>query len=150
MLNVKDKTAAIVAALEDIKALDIEVIDTSKLSPLFERMIVASAQSTRQTKALADNVEKKLKELNEDPLSVEGAQSGEWILVDFGEVLVHIMQPAVRAYYNLEELWGASPKVRARSHDTLLAQPADGGKGRPAVAPAPEGSAPPRRDRAGR
>ena len=112
MLNVKDKTAAIVAALEDIKALDIEVIDTSKLSPLFERMVIASAQSTRQTKALSDNVEKKLKELGEDALSVEGEQSGEWILVDFGEVLVHIMQPAVRAYYNLEELWGVKPKAR--------------------------------------
>ena len=59
--------------------------------------------------------EKKLKELNEDPLSVEGAQSGEWILVDFGEVLVHIMQPAVRAYYNLEELWNAHPKAHAKT-----------------------------------
>jgi len=110
MLSTEEKIQAVVSALEDVKALDIEVIDTSELSPLFECMIVASAQSTRQTKALADNVEKKLKELNEDPISVEGQQSGEWILVDFGEVLVHIMQPAVRAYYNLEELWGAHPK----------------------------------------
>ncbi len=115
MLSTEEKTQAIVAALEDVKALDISVIDTSKLSPLFDRMIVASAQSTRQTKALADNVDKKLKELNEDPLSVEGAQSGEWILLDFGEVLVHIMQPAVRAYYNLEELWSAHPKVHAKT-----------------------------------
>lgn len=114
MLSTEEKTKAIVAALEDVKALDIQVIDTSKLSPLFERMIVASAQSTRQTKALADNVEKKLKELDEVPLSTEGESSGEWILVDFGEVLVHIMQPAVRAYYNLEELWGVQPKLRAR------------------------------------
>ena len=112
MLNTEEKTKAIVSALEDIKAVDITVIDTSKLSPLFERMIVASAQSTRQTKALADNVEDKLKELGEIPLSTEGQQSGEWILVDFGEVLVHIMQPAVRAYYNLEELWGVQPKLR--------------------------------------
>ncbi|MBI4808549.1 MAG: ribosome silencing factor [Nitrosomonadales bacterium] len=115
MLSTEEKTKAIVAALEDVKALDISVIDTSKLSPLFERMIVASAQSTRQTKALSDNVEKKLKELNEVPLSTEGEQSGEWILVDFGEVLVHIMQPAVRAYYNLEELWGVQPKQRAQA-----------------------------------
>ncbi|HAF45979.1 MAG: ribosome silencing factor [Sideroxyarcus sp.] len=115
MLSTQEKTQAIVAALEDVKALDIQVIDTSKLSPLFERMIVASAQSTRQTKALADNVEKKLKELNEVPLSTEGESSGEWILVDFGEVLVHIMQPAVRAYYNLEELWGVQPKLRAQA-----------------------------------
>jgi ribosome-associated protein len=113
MLNTEEKIKAVVAALEDVKAVDITVIDTSKLSPLFECMIVASAQSTRQTKALADNVEKKLKELKEEPLSVEGQQSGEWILVDFGEVLVHIMQPAVRAYYNLEELWSVQPKQRA-------------------------------------
>lgn len=109
MLTTEQKTTAIVTALEDIKANDILVINTSKNSPLFERMIIASAQSTRQTKALADQVEKKLKELGEEPLSEEGARSGEWILVDFGEVLVHIMQPAVRAYYNLEELWNARP-----------------------------------------
>ncbi|MDO8991154.1 MAG: ribosome silencing factor [Sideroxyarcus sp.] len=115
MLNTEEKIKAVVAALEDVKAVDITVIDTSKLSPLFECMIVASAQSTRQTKALADNVEKKLKELKEEPLSVEGQQSGEWILVDFGEVLVHIMQPAVRAYYNLEELWSVQPKQRANA-----------------------------------
>lgn len=112
MLSTQEKSQAVVAALEDIKAQDIEVINTSKLSPLFECMIIASAQSTRQTKALADNVEKKLKELGEDPLSTEGQQSGEWILLDYGEVLVHVMQPAVRAYYNLEELWGAKPKAR--------------------------------------
>ena len=115
MLNTEEKIKAIVAALEDVKAVDITVIDTSKLSPLFECMIVASAQSTRQTKALADNVEKKLRALNEVPLSTEGESSGEWILVDFGEVLVHIMQPAVRAYYNLEELWSVHPKQRAIS-----------------------------------
>lgn len=113
MLNTEQKTAAIVAALEDIKADDLLVVDTSKLSPLFERMVIASAQSTRQTKALADNVEKKLKELGASPLGMEGHGSGEWILVDCGEVLVHIMQPAVRAYYNLEELWGIQPRLRA-------------------------------------
>lgn len=113
MLSLEEKTQAIVSALEDVKASDIMVVNTSKRSPLFERMIIASAQSTRQTKALADNVEKKLKELGEAPLSMEGQQSGEWILVDFGEILVHIMQPAVRAYYNLEELWDAQHLPRA-------------------------------------
>lgn len=112
MLTTPEKIAAIKDALEDVKAVDIEIIDTSKKSPMFDCMIIASAQSTRQTKALADNVEKKLKEKGEDPLSVEGEGSGEWILVDFGEVLVHIMQPPVRAYYNLEELWGVQPKAR--------------------------------------
>jgi ribosome-associated protein len=113
MLNTEEKTKAVVAALEDVKALDITVIDTSKLSPLFERMVVASAQSTRQTKALASNVVVKLKELGETVLSTEGEDGGEWVLVDLGEVVVHIMQPAVRAYYNLEELWNAQPKQRA-------------------------------------
>jgi ribosome-associated protein len=112
MLTTEQKTIAVVSALEDIKASDILVINTTKLSPLFERMIIASAQSTRQTKALAANVGKNLKELGETPLSIEGADSGEWVLVDFGEVLVHIMQPAVRAYYNLEELWDARPVTR--------------------------------------
>ncbi|MBU1213791.1 MAG: ribosome silencing factor [Gammaproteobacteria bacterium] len=115
MLNVKDKTAAVVAALEDIKAMDIEVIDTRKFNSLFEAMVIASAQSTRQTKALADQVEKKLKELGEEVIGVEGGDSGEWVLVDLGDVVVHIMQPAVRAYYNLEELWGVQPKLRAQT-----------------------------------
>ena len=105
MLTTKEKPQAIVAALEDIKATNITVIDTSKLSPLFDRMIIASATSRRQTKALADNVVVKLKERGEEVLGREGEDSGEWILVDLGEVLVHIMQPAIRDYYNLEELW---------------------------------------------
>ena len=113
MLSTEEKTQAVVAALEDVKALDISVIDTSKLSPLFERMVVASAQSTRQTKALASSVVVKLKELGETVYSTEGEDSGEWVLVDLGEVIVHIMQPAVRAYYNLEELWDARPAARA-------------------------------------
>ncbi|MBI5891493.1 MAG: ribosome silencing factor [Nitrosomonadales bacterium] len=115
MLSTEEKTKAVVSALEDVKALDIVVIDTSKLSPLFERMVVASAQSTRQTKALANSVEVKLKELGETIHSTEGEDSGEWVLVDLGEVIVHIMQPAVRAYYNLEELWGVQPKLRANA-----------------------------------
>ncbi len=105
MLNIEVKTKAIIDALEDVKADNIVVIDTSKLSPLFERMIIASAKSTRQTKAIADNVVVKLKELGEHVNGREGGDSGEWILVDLGEVLVHVMQPAVREYYNLEELW---------------------------------------------
>ncbi len=105
MLTTEEKTQAVVAALEDIKAADITVLNTSKFSSLFERMVIASAQSTRQTKALADNVVVKLKERGEEILGREGEESGEWILIDLGGVVVHIMQPAVRAYYNLEELW---------------------------------------------
>ena len=115
MLNTKEKTQAVVSALEDVKALDIEIIDTSRRSPLFECMVIASAQSTRQTKALANSVVVKLKELGETVYSTEGEDSGEWVLVDLGEVVVHIMQPAVRAYYNLEELWNVQPKLRANA-----------------------------------
>jgi ribosome-associated protein len=105
MLTIEEITQTVVTALEDIKANDITVLNTSKLSSLFERMVIASANSPRQTRALADHVVKQLK-LREVPvLSTEGEDSGEWVLVDVGEVVVHIMQPAVRAYYNLEELW---------------------------------------------
>jgi ribosome-associated protein len=114
MLNTEEKTQAVVAALEDIKANNITVIDTSKLSSLFDRMVIASAQSTRQTKALADNVVIKLKALGEDVMGREGEDGGEWILVDFGEVLVHIMQPAIRDYYNLEELWSKAQAARPK------------------------------------
>ena len=115
MLNATEKTQAIVAALKDIKALDIEVIDTRQFNSLFEAMVIVSAQSTRQTKALADHVESKLKELGENAIGIEGGDSGEWVLVDLGDVVVNIMQPAVRAYYNLEELWGVQPKLRAQA-----------------------------------
>ena len=114
MLTTEEKTQAVVAALEDVKANNINVIDTSKLSSMFERMIIASANSTRQTKALADNVVVKLKERGENIQGREGEDSGEWILVDLGEVLVHIMQPAIRDYYNLEELWSKAQAARPK------------------------------------
>jgi ribosome-associated protein len=117
MLTVEEKIRAIVSALEDVKANNITVIDTSHFSSLFECMVIASAQSTRQTKALADKVVEQLKLRGETTLGVEGEDPGEWILVDLGEVVVHIMQPAVRAYYNLEELWNLQslPRNMARS-----------------------------------
>jgi len=114
MLTTEEKTHAVVDALEDIKAANITVIDTSKLSSLFDRMIIASASSKRQTKALADNVVVKLKERGEEVIGREGEESGEWILIDLNEVLVHIMQPAVRDYYNLEELWSKAQAARPK------------------------------------
>ena len=108
-----------VSALEDIKARDIVVIDVSPLTSLFDRMIIASADSTRQTKALALSVQEKVKAAGGIIYGMEGEQSGEWILVDCGDVVVHIMQPAVRQYYNLEELWGGelpSPGRRDTEH----------------------------------
>jgi ribosome-associated protein len=100
---------AAIEALEDIKARDITVLDVRKMTSLFDYMIVASAESTRQTKALANHVQEKLKELGARVYGIEGEQSGEWVLVDLGDIIVHVMQPAVRAYYNLEQLWGGKP-----------------------------------------
>lgn len=100
---------AAVEALEEIKARDIVVLDTRKFTSLFDYMIVASAESTRQTRALVNNVQEKLREIGARVHGVEGEQSGEWVLVDLGDIIVHVMQPAVRAYYNLEQLWGGTP-----------------------------------------
>lgn len=105
----------VVAALEDIKAKDIDVIDTSRLTALFERIVIASGDSNRQTRALARNVQDKVKEAGGSVLSVEGEETGEWVLVDLGEIVVHIMQPAIRAYYNLEELWTTTASTRRKS-----------------------------------
>lgn len=106
----------VVSALEDIKARDIEVIDTSRHTPLFDRIIVASAESNRQTRALARNVHDKVREAGADVISIEGEDTGEWVLVDLGSIVVHIMQPAVRSYYRLEELWNTAPTSRKPAH----------------------------------
>lgn len=106
-----------VAALEDIKGRDIEVINTTKLTSLFDRIIIASADSTRQVKALARNVREKVEEAGGEVVGVEGEESGEWVLVDLGNIVVHVMQPAVRGYYNLEELWQVRPRARATSRE---------------------------------
>lgn len=103
-----------IAALEEIKARDIVVLDVAKLTSLFDYMIVASGESTRQTKALARNLHDKLKAGGAAVLGIEGEQSGEWVLVDLGAIVVHIMQPAIRDYYNLEQLWGGQPRRAAR------------------------------------
>ncbi|MBS4099334.1 MAG: ribosome silencing factor [Sulfuricella sp.] len=97
-----------VAALEDIKGRDIVVLNVGHLTSLFEHLVIASGDSTRQVKSLADNVQEKLKEAGADIIGMEGAEVGEWVLVDAGSVVVHVMHPAVRAHYNLEELWGAA------------------------------------------
>jgi ribosome-associated protein len=100
---------AVVSALEDIKARDILVLDVRKLTTMTDCMVVASADSNRQTRALSNNVQEKLKALGAEVLGVEGEETGEWVLVDLGSVVVHIMQPAIREYYNLEQLWGGPP-----------------------------------------
>ena len=101
-----------VAALEDIKGKDITVINTVKLTALFDRLIIATGDSNRQVKALARSVHDKVKDAGGDVIGMEGEDTGEWVLVDLGDVVVHIMQPAIRAYYNLEELWQTTPAAR--------------------------------------
>ena len=100
---------AIVDALEDVKAQDIQVFDTEHLSALFERVVVASGTSNRQTKALAASVRDKVREAGFPKPRMEGEANGEWVIVDCGQAVVHIMQPNFRQYYNLEELWGEKP-----------------------------------------
>jgi ribosome-associated protein len=107
-MNISDLEQIVVSALEDVKARDIEVIDTSRLTPQFERIIVASGDSGRQTRALAHNVLDRAREAGIKALGIEGEQNGEWVLVDLGEIVVHVMQPAIRAHYRLEELWTAA------------------------------------------
>ena len=126
-MNISKMEKAVVAALEDIKGRDIVVLKVAHLSPLFERMIIASADSTRQVKALADNVQEKLKAIGASVLSVEGEQTGEWVLVDLGAIVVHVMQPTIRHYYNLEELWDQPEPKKPRARKKAAAsQPAAG------------------------
>jgi ribosome-associated protein len=100
---------AIVDGLEDVKAQDIQVYNTEHLSPLFERVIVASGTSNRQTKALAASVRDAVREAGFPKPRIEGEDNGEWIIVDCGAAVAHIMQPAIRNYYHLEEIWGEKP-----------------------------------------
>ena len=103
----------VVSSLEDFKANDILVIDVSGKSPLTERMIIASGNSTRHVKSMAENLLVKAKAVGNPPLGVEGAREGEWVLVDLNDVIVHLMLPQTRAFYNLEKLWEASADHRS-------------------------------------
>lgn len=105
MKSFEELLSTTVTALEDLKADDIHVIDVSKLTSLCNTMIVASASSTRQTRALAGHIEEKIKAAGGKIYGMEGEQTGEWMLVDLGDIIVHIMQPAIRSYYDLEGIW---------------------------------------------
>lgn len=107
--DVQKLQRAIVDGLEDVKAQDIQVFNTEHLSPLFERVIIASGTSNRQTKALAASVRDAVRDAGLDKPRTEGEDNGEWIIVDCGAAVVHIMQPAIRTYYHLEEIWGELP-----------------------------------------
>lgn len=116
-MDIRKLQRAIVDGLEDVKAQDIRIFNTSHLTELFDRVIVASGNSNRQTKALASSVREKVKEAGGDIISTEGEDIGEWVLVDCGDAIVHILQPALRQYYNLEEIWGDKP-VRVKLAST--------------------------------
>lgn len=107
--NIQKLQRAIVDGLEDVKAQDIQVFNTETLSPLFERVIVASGTSNRQTKALAASVRDAVREAGFDKPRTEGEDNGEWIIVDCGQAVVHVMQPTIRQYYRLEDIWGQTP-----------------------------------------
>ena len=105
-MDIKKLQGIVVNALEDVKAQDIRIFDTTHLTSMFDRIAIASGTSNRQTKALASSVRDSVKAAGGQILSMEGEGTGEWVLVDLGDMVVHIMQPAIRAYYRLEELWG--------------------------------------------
>jgi ribosome-associated protein len=107
--NIQKLQRAIIDGLEDVKAQDIQVFDTEHITSLFERVIIASGTSNRQTKALAASVRDKVRNAGFGKPRIEGEDNGEWIIVDCGPAVVHVMQPTIRTYYNLEEIWGGTP-----------------------------------------
>ena len=108
-MDLKKLQTLVVDALEDVKGQDIVMFDTTHLTSLFDRIAVVSGTSNRQTKSLAASVRDKVKAAGGDVIGMEGEDTGEWVLVDLGDIIVHIMQPAIRQYYRLEEIWGEKP-----------------------------------------
>ena len=114
-MDIRKKQRLVVGALEDIKGRDIVVFNTARMPSMFERVVIASGESNRQLRALADNVQDRVRENGGRVYGVEGERGGEWLLVDLGDVVVHIMHPTVRDFYNLEEVWGDRPvRMKAR------------------------------------
>jgi ribosome-associated protein len=105
-MDIRTKERAVVEALEDVKGRDIQVFNVARQTAYFERVVIASGDSNRQVNALATSVQEKLKSMGARIIGVEGRRNGEWVLVDLGDIVVHVMHPAVRSFYNLEELWG--------------------------------------------
>lgn len=125
-MDIRKLQRAIVDGLEDVKAQNILVFNTEHLSPLFERVIIASGTSNRQTKALASSVRVTVKERGMHVLRCEGEENGEWIIVDCGAAVVHVMQPAIRDYYHLEEIWGGKPvSMKLNDGETKLVKASD-------------------------
>jgi len=143
-MDIKKLQTLVVDALEDVKGQDIQVFDTVHLTSLFDRIAVVSGTSNRQTKALAASVRDKVKLAGGDVIGMEGEDTGEWVLVDLGDMIVHIMQPAIRQYYRLEEIWGDKPvklgaakrKSTPEGEDVAIAKPKS--KHLASTQPAPE------------
>jgi ribosome-associated protein len=108
-MDIRKLQRVVIDALEDVKAQNIKIYNTIGLSDMFDRVVLASGTSNRQTRALAYRVAQQVKEAGGHVVSVEGADAGEWVLVDLGDLVVHVMQPAIREYYSLEEIWGGRP-----------------------------------------
>ncbi len=138
-MDIRKLQRTIVDALEDVKAQDIQVFNTEALTSLFDRVVVASATSNRQTRALAAHVRDKVREAGGEVRNPEGAESGEWVLVDCGDAVVHIMQPPIRAYYKLEDIWGGK-SVHLKARQPVEAVRAGAAPGRRGSAPSRAGA----------
>ncbi len=123
-MDIKKLQKLVVDALEDVKAQDVQIFDTTHLTSMFDRIAIASGTSNRQTKALASSVRDKVKAAGGKVVSIEGEKTGEWVLVDLGDMIVHIMQPTIRAYYRLEEIWGDKPVKLIAKRVTKNSSPA--------------------------
>ena len=130
-MDIRKKQQAVVEALEDVKGRDILVFNVARQTAYFERVVIASGDSGRQVNALATSVQEKLKAMGARIVGVEGRRNGEWVLVDLGDIVVHVMHPAIRSHYNLEELWGEkevktrpAPKPKPKSKPKAKAKPA--------------------------
>jgi ribosome-associated protein len=120
-LDIRKKQKAVVEALEDVKGRDIEAFNVTHLTREFDRVVIATGESARQVKSLARNVQDRMRELGERITGVEGEQEGEWVLVDLGDIIVHVMRPPAREYYNLEELWGQPRPRKSRARAAAAA-----------------------------
>ena len=139
-MDIRRKQREVIEALEDVKARDILIFNVAKQTAYFERVVIASGDSSRQVNALAVSVQERMKSLGAPIRHVEGRKNGEWVLVDLGDIVVHVMHPAVRSHYNLEELWGGK-EVKLKPERAAPAR-----RARPAKRPS-RGKAPRRRGR---
>lgn len=108
-MDIQKLQRLVIDALEDVKAQDIKIFNTTHITSLFDRVVIASGTSNRQTRALASSVADSAREHKVPIIAFEGQETGEWVLLDLGDIVIHCMQPAIRQYYNLEEIWGGKP-----------------------------------------